>query len=48
VGCLLATYVVETVGTQEYRFDRGGFLDRFADAYGGEACAELDAAWQRA
>lgn len=45
VGCLLATYVVETVGTQEYRFDRAGFLNRFAEAYGGTASAELDSAW---
>ena len=29
VGCMLATYVVETVGTQEYRFERAGFLSRF-------------------
>ncbi len=48
VGCLLATYVVETVGTQEYRFDRAGFLNRFAEEYGGAASAELDAAWPHA
>lgn len=47
VGCLLATYVVETVGTQEYRFDRAGFLARFADAYGAGAAADLDAHWLR-
>lgn len=47
VGCLLATYVVETVGTQEYRFDRTGFLTRFAEAYGAPAGAELAAAWPR-
>jgi adenosine kinase len=47
VGCLLATYVVETVGTQEYRFDRSGFLARFGDAYGAEAAAQLDAHWLR-
>ena len=47
VGCLLATYVVETVGTQEYRFDRPGFLARFGDAYGAEAAADLDAHWLR-
>ncbi|MCZ3386939.1 MAG: carbohydrate kinase family protein [Actinomycetia bacterium] len=48
VGCLLATYVIETVGTQEYRFERAGFLSRFAEAYGGAARADLDAAWPRA
>lgn len=47
VGCLLATYVVETVGTQEYRFDREGFLARFGAAYGPPAAAELDASWPR-
>ena len=47
VGCLLATYVVETVGTQEYRFDREGFLARFVEAYGADAGAEVDAAWSR-
>jgi adenosine kinase len=45
VGCLLATYVVETIGTQEYRFERDGFLVRFADAYGEAARAELESAW---
>ena len=45
VGCLLATYVVETVGTQEYRFTRAEFLARLAAAYGDEAGADVDAAW---
>jgi adenosine kinase len=45
VGCMLATYVVETVGTQEYRFERSGFLARFGEAYGAAAAADLDAAW---
>ena len=31
VGCLMATYVIETVGTQEYRFERSAFLDRFGE-----------------
>lgn len=47
VGCLLATYVVETVGTQEYRFDRTGFLARFAVAYGADSADDLDARWPR-
>ncbi len=48
VGCMLATYVVETVGTQEYRFERSGFLARFGEAYGAAAAADLDAAWPSA
>ncbi len=34
VGCTLAAYVVETVGTQEYTFDQDGFLGRMSRAYG--------------
>ena len=45
VGCMLATYVVETVGTQEFRFERAGFLARFADAYGRAAAGDVSAAW---
>jgi adenosine kinase len=41
VGALLATHVVETVGTQEYAFTATDFLDRLADAYGGAASAEV-------
>jgi adenosine kinase len=41
LGCLLATYVLETVGTQEYRFDRTGFVGRFAQAYGSDAAEQL-------
>ena len=41
VGALLATYVVETVGTQEYRFTRDEFAQRFGDAYGDAAAAEV-------
>jgi adenosine kinase len=43
VGAMLATHVVETVGTQEYRFTRDDFLGRFCDAYGDEAAAEVGA-----
>ncbi|GAA4356442.1 carbohydrate kinase family protein [Angustibacter luteus] len=42
VGSMLATYVIETVGTQEYELGRGGFLQRFADAYGPDAAAEVE------
>jgi len=41
VGSMLATYVIETVGTQEYEIARGGFLQRFTTAYGDEAAAEV-------
>jgi adenosine kinase len=41
VGCLLATYVLETVGTQEYRLDPRAALARFRDVYGEEAAAEV-------
>jgi len=42
LGSMLATYVIETVGTQEYEIARGGFLQRFADAYGAAAAAEVE------
>jgi adenosine kinase len=41
VGCTLAGYVVETVGTQEYTFTTQGFLDRLAASYGPSAAAEV-------
>jgi len=41
VGCLLATYVLETVGTQEYEFTSDDFTHRFAQAYGVAAAQEL-------
>ena len=43
VGCLLATLVVETVGTQEYDLDPAGFVARFATAYGAGAAEEIAA-----
>jgi adenosine kinase len=42
IGSLLATYVVETVGTQEYSFTPQEFLARFAKAYGDDAAAEVE------
>jgi len=42
LGCLLATYVIETVGTQEYDLGRAGFLSRFERAYGAAAAAEIE------
>lgn len=41
IGNLVATYVLERVGTQEYSIDRPAFIARFAEAYGEEAAAEL-------
>ena len=41
VGALLATHVVETVGTQEYTYAADRFLTRLAAAYGDEAAAEV-------
>ncbi|MEU1310779.1 carbohydrate kinase family protein [Streptomyces cinnamoneus] len=41
VGCMLATLVIETLGTQEYELRRGHFMERFTKAYGHEAAAEI-------
>ncbi|MGH3369481.1 MAG: carbohydrate kinase family protein [Nocardioidaceae bacterium] len=41
LGCLLAVYVVEKVGTQEYTLHKSSFVQRFADAYGEEAAADI-------
>ena len=38
---MLATYVIETVGTQEYDLDMPTFTKRFAEAYGDDAAEEL-------
>jgi adenosine kinase len=43
LGCLLAVYVVEKVGTQEYTLHQSAFVKRFADAYGDDAAAEVAA-----
>jgi len=42
LGCLLAVYVVEQVGTQEYTLSRKAFLERCAATYGAEAVAEIE------
>ncbi|HEX6937748.1 MAG TPA: carbohydrate kinase family protein [Actinomycetes bacterium] len=42
VGSLLATYVIETVGTQEYELGRDRFLQRLGAAYGPEAVADVE------
>ncbi|MCW2793947.1 MAG: adoK, partial [Nocardioides sp.] len=41
VGCVLAAYVVETVGTQEYSFTPAEFLARVEESYGAEAAADV-------
>lgn len=42
LGCLLAVYVVEQVGTQEYTLSRADFLRRLEEAYGAEAVKDVD------
>lgn len=41
LGALIATYVIETMGTQEYRFTGEEFVARFEEAYGQAAAAEI-------
>ena len=41
LGSLIATYVIETMGTQEYRFTSSEFLARFTQAYGEKAASEV-------
>jgi adenosine kinase len=43
LGSMIATYVIETMGTQEYRFTNQEFVARFRDAYGDEAASEIAA-----
>ncbi len=42
LGCLLAVYVVEQVGTQEYTLSRGSFLARCTATYGPEVTADFE------
>ena len=42
VGSLLATLILETVGTQEYQVKKPSFLDRLAESYGDDAAAEVE------
>jgi adenosine kinase len=42
LGSMLATYVIETVGTQEYELGRSRFLERFTESYGADAAAEIE------
>jgi adenosine kinase len=43
VGCVLAAYVVETVGTQEYTFTPVDFVERIRASYGDEAATDVAA-----
>jgi adenosine kinase len=41
MGCVMATLVLETTGTQEYQYEADGFLDRLGQSYGAQAAAEV-------
>jgi adenosine kinase len=43
MGCAMAALVMETTGTQEYRFEPDGFLARISESYGSQAAAEVAA-----
>ena len=42
LGSMLATYVIETVGTQEYELAKRHFLERMARTYGDDAAADVE------
>ncbi|HKJ11204.1 MAG TPA: carbohydrate kinase family protein [Ornithinimicrobium sp.] len=42
LGSTVSSYVLATVGTQEYDFDRGAFLGRLRDCYGSAAAEEVE------
>jgi adenosine kinase len=41
LGCMLATLVIESVGTQEHQYEAETFLHRFSEAYGPDSAAEV-------
>jgi adenosine kinase len=41
LGCMLATLVIESVGTQEHRYEPATFLNRFSETYGADSAAEV-------
>ena len=43
LGAMIATYVIETKGTQEYRFTSEQFIERFKSAYGDVASSDISA-----
>ena len=42
LGSMLATYVIETVGTQEYTLGKSTFLARLAEAYGQDSADAIE------
>lgn len=42
IGSLLATLVLETIGTQEYSLDRADFAKRLAESYGDDCAADAE------
>ncbi|MGQ0717742.1 MAG: carbohydrate kinase family protein [Pseudonocardiales bacterium] len=41
LGCMLATMVIESVGTQEHELEPERFMERFGEAYGPDSAAEV-------
>jgi adenosine kinase len=41
IGSMLATFCIEIKGTQEYKFTKNEFIERFAAAYGQDAANEI-------
>ena len=41
LGSMLATYVIETIGTQEYHLTTDAFLARLAESYGEESASDI-------
>jgi adenosine kinase len=46
VGCTVASFALETVGTQEYSFTPGEFLGRVTGTYGEEAAARVESLFE--
>ncbi len=42
LGCVLASYTVQSVGTQEYQLTKEAFVGRFESTYGPSAAAEIE------
>ena len=38
---MIATYVIETMGTQEYKFTPAEFIARFEESFGSSAAKEI-------
>ena len=46
IGSMMATFCLEAIGPQEYRFNEGEFLKRFTESFGEVAAAEVAAKLQ--